>query len=97
MTKNPIYENHCFCVLMTRNPILPKIRKFGVLTKTLIHNTNISKSVLSKKTLFCYLIRISMRSHVRKSEVEGRAYTLRKIISMTKTTTEISVGIIFGI
>ena len=38
-----------------------------------------------------------MRAPVRRSEVEGRAYTLRKIISMTKTTTEISVGIIFGI
>ena len=37
---------------------------------------------------FFYIIRISMRALVRRSEVEGRAYTLQTIISMTKTITE---------
>ena len=33
--------------------------------------------------MFFYIIRISMRALVRRSEVEGRAYTLQTIISMT--------------
>ena len=49
---------------------------------------NENEDGLVKSSSFFYLIRISMRALVRRSEVEGRAYILQTIISMTKTITE---------